>query len=218
MQKLTIISTYHEYLLEGIFILRQWIDHKSEISSGTKNRIAEINCRYSFLMFANSIEAAANSLILSLKRDNNFYEEIERLGTLLKFQIYCEVLGKGFDRSSVNYARLKELISCRNDFVHPKPRMVEYELKESFGVEYKIKRSSSRSYPSYFSEINSEHAIFALQDTLNFMSWICFDTCGFDIREGAFKLGFNSFGSSGDLDILEEELGLMFDKRSLGIG
>ena len=52
------ISTYHEYPLEAIVVLREGLQRK-ELEG-------EIFSRYSFLLIANSLEAAANALLLSL--------------------------------------------------------------------------------------------------------------------------------------------------------
>ena len=93
----TSISTYHEYILEAIYALRHGLlfyeqakNIPSDLGSDNSLIIAEINCRYSFLMIANSLEAAANALLLSLDLDKEYYEELERTSTLVKFKLFCD--------------------------------------------------------------------------------------------------------------------------------
>lgn len=219
------VSTYHEYLLEGILSLRtglRLIHYANSLpvdtGSDTSGILGEINCRYAFLMIANSLEAGANSLILSLNRDKDFYDEIEKFNTMLKFQIFCELSGKRLDKGNAICANIKDIIYCRNEFVHPKPRLVDYKIDEaSSKINYNIKRTKVKQYPHYFSEVKPEHVLTALQDTLQFVSWICFDICKFGLQEGALRVGLNSYGSTADLDIIEVEQQRKFDKRSFGI-
>lgn len=95
------ISTYHEYILEAIYALRYafTLYEKAKLLPADQGAddsiiIAEINWRYSFLMISNSLEAAANALLLSLNLEKEYYEELERTNTLVKFKIFCCFMGK----------------------------------------------------------------------------------------------------------------------------
>lgn len=194
----TSISTYHEYILEAIYSLRHGLffskkakQVSQDIGSDQSMIIAEIFCRYSFLMIANSLEAAANALLLSLDLDKLIYEKLERKKTLDKFKLFCDYSGRSLDQGDVKYARVNDVIKCRNEFVHPKPQIANYTVDSTtFYVHYNIKKTKSRTYPLYFSEIKSENVLTALQDTLAFLSWVCFDICQLNIQEGAFKIRF----------------------------
>lgn len=218
------ISTYHEYILEAIFSLRHslsYFEHTkhipADVGSDHSMLVAEINCRYSFLMIANSLEAAANALLLSLKLDNEYYEELERTKTLVKFKLFCDFNGRKLNQGDVKFARVKDIISCRNEFVHPKPKKVVYNVENSTStISYEVKKTRNRNYPHYFSEIKPLHVLAALEDTLSFLSWLCFDICKLNIEEGALKIGFGAFGSTADLDIIGNEYNIKFDKRTFG--
>ncbi|MBL7765387.1 MAG: hypothetical protein JNJ58_04805 [Chitinophagaceae bacterium] len=220
----TSISTYHEYIFEAICALRFGLAHfengkfvPADIGSDQSMLSAELNCRYSFLMISNSLEAAANALLLSLSLDTAYYEELERTSTLVKFKLFCDFSGKRLDQGDIKFGRIKELISCRNEFVHPKPLKAFYRIDDlTSDTRFEIKSTRNRNYPIYFSEIKPSHVLTALEDTLIFISWVCFDICKLDIQDGALRLGFGSYGSTGDIDFIGENYEIKFDRRTFG--
>jgi hypothetical protein len=188
-----------------------------DIGSDSSMLISEIHCRYSFLLIANSIEAAANSLISDVTSDESLYSDLEKLSTLTKFRIFCEFKGVTLDKGNVKYSRVKEIIECRNEFVHPKPRSVNYSVHEETGdISFNVKKTHGRGYPHYFSLIRPEMVLVALQDTLSFLSWICFDLCKYELKAGAMLIGNGAYGSTADIDILGSEYGISFDMRTFG--
>src|SRR4051812_15954768 len=105
------ISTYHEYMIEATSALRLGLDfHKKFLelpentTSDSSGYFAAMNCRYAFLMIANSLEAAANALLLSKRYSNDYYQELEKLNTLLKFKLFCNLQGKQLDSGNVLYS------------------------------------------------------------------------------------------------------------------
>jgi hypothetical protein len=218
------ISTYHEYVLEATSAFDIGLKFNSNITNGEEvimlkdPYIASMFFRYSFLMICNSLEAAANSLLISLNLEKDYYIELEKLGTLLKFKIFCEMNGFRLDSGDTKYSNIKELVFCRNEFVHPKPHRVNYKYHPITGeLEMDVKKTSNREYPIYFNNITLPQTVSALKDCLSFLSWIIFDICKFSVREGALKLGLNSFGSTGDIYTIESKLNIKFDKRTFGI-
>ncbi|MFN8358772.1 MAG: hypothetical protein U0264_02555 [Candidatus Kapaibacterium sp.] len=220
----TPISTYHEYILEAISALRfglsyykQALQVPADVGSDPSMHHAELFCRYSFLMISNSLEAAANTLLLSLKFEKVSYDELEKLGTIAKFQLYCELTKKKLNRSDVRLSRVKDIITCRNEFVHPKPKVVNFRIdKDSSEIVFDIKRTNTRNYPKYFIELKPLQVLTALDDTLNFISWVCFDICQFDIVDGSFLLGLGTNTQNADLDIIGYEHKIKFDQRTFG--
>ena len=93
-----------------------------------------------------------------------------------------------------------------------KTRQVIHRLFRKFD----IKSKQNRNYPTYFSEIKPLHLLTALEDALTFLSWVCFDICKLEIQDGAFRLGFGSYGSTADIDIIGIENNITFDKRTFG--
>lgn len=178
---------------------------------------AYLHTRYSFIMISNSIEAAANAFLISLNFNKEYYEELERLNTLLKFQIFCDLNGKRLNQEDVKYARIKEIINCRNEFVHPKPKINVNSTSDDSAIIYDFKKTKTRNYPLYFIMINPYQVIDALEDTLTFISWICFDICKFGIKEGAMKLGLDSTESRAEILDIGELYSRSFDRRSFGV-
>jgi hypothetical protein len=205
----TRVSTYHEYLNEATAALHLGLKYPG--------LAGDLFCRYSLLLIANSLEAAANAMLLSLNLDKDYYDELEKLGTLLKFKTYCNFKGKKLDNGNVKIARIKDLISCRNEFVHPKPKQVLFNLNfDTNQVEFDLVKTKNRNYPLYFSEIKHNHTLTALEDVLSFVSSVCFDICELNVKDGSMMLGIGSCSSTGDIDILGHENQIKFDHRSFG--
>ena len=217
-----IISTYHEYVLEGSFSLRIGLTNitksyniSDEIEKETLVNIANLNCRYSFLMFANALEAAANALLMHSTQDKSLYFDLEKQKTLLKFRIFCKLHGKELNISDQRYNNIKELIQVRNEFVHPKPKDVEFvDEKDLLNLELNTKKTKSKTYPLYFGEINEQHAIEALKDILDFIAWVCFDICELPIGDGALILGLGTVCGNNDIEHISRMVNTEFDYRT----
>jgi len=83
-------------------------------------------------------------------------------------------------------------------------------------IKYDIKLTKNRNYPLYFSEIKLCNVLTALEDTLAFLSWVCFDICELEIQDGAFRLGLGSISSTADIDFIGSKLNIKLDKRTFG--
>jgi len=178
-------------------------------------RDSEILCRFAFLMAANALEAAANALLLDLKTSNALYEDFEKLSTLLKFEVVCMAHGKSLDRGNDLYGRIKEIVQCRNEFVHPKPQKVTVQsTSDGRDWDIKVKRTKKRGYPTSFNMFEPRHSRDAVGDILRFVSWVVFDVLKFEIKDGALRLGFDSMCSTGTVLLLAHEYG--FDIRTFG--
>lgn len=223
-QNRTPISTYREYILEAVYALRFGLSFYEKAKQLDPDKgsdpsmiIAEINCRYSFLMIANSLESAANALLLSLNLDKRYYEELERNSTLVKFKLFCDFMGKRLDHGDIKFGRIKDIIDCRNEFVHPKPRKANYSIDNiTSEINFEVKTTKNRNYSLYFSEMKPIQVLTALKDTLEFLSWVCFDICKLEIKDGSLRLGLDSYGNNADIDIIGESSNIHFDKRTFG--
>lgn len=175
---------------------------------------AGYHARYAFLTSSNALEAAANSLLLGMKIEKSLYDDLEKLGTILKFELFCALNAKLIDRSNNLYARIKDVIKCRNEFVHPKPQHVEVIESLNGGLDFSVKRTKTSDYPLYISLFETKHAKRAISDILSFISWIVFDICKYELTEGAFLIGNNAISISGDVEIAAQKHG--FDLRPFG--
>jgi len=218
------IATYHEYILEGIYSLRLGllamraarVEDQDTDPSGA-GVVANLHFRYSFLMNCMALESAANALLIDVDPSGGAYKDYERKPLIEKFKHYCKLKSRDLDSSDEQLERIKRLIESRHEFVHPKPRKGactdDGEVSENVGEGKDI---PDHYYPKYFGLIGEQQALRALQDTVAFLSWLCFDVCGLRIEEGAYALGLGSFGSTADLDFVSEENNLELDTRTFG--
>ena len=217
------IDTYHEHMCEAIYALRSGLTfykdakqtEEDDLKWGWLYRNAVMQCRYAFLLAANALEAAANALLLELDTSRASYEDLEKLQTLLKFEVVCLTHGKKLDRGNALYGRVVDVVKCRNEFVHPKPRKTLVQLNaDGSDMEIIVAKTKMKGYPTAFSNFDPNHAREAIGDVLAFISWIAFDVCQYSIDDGSLRLGFGSRRSTGDVTILAHEYG--FDTRSFG--
>ena len=178
---------------------------------------AGMQCRYAFLLAANALEAAANAVLLGLETGQASYSDLERLPTLLKFEIFCLAKGKTLDRGDNLYACVKDAVKCRNAFVHPKPTKAPTELSsDGSTVDIITSRTKTKGYPTYFSVFEPDHSRDAIGHILAFLSWVVFDICKYEQKAGCLLLGYESYGSTGSVSIVGEEHG--FDLRTFDTG
>lgn len=176
------------------------VAHHSYTAAGT-------DCRYAFLLAANALEAAANALLLGLDTGRSSYSDMEKLPTLLKFEIFCLAKGKRIDRSNDLYGRVKDVVRCRNEFVHPKPTDALVELTANGSdVEVKVAKTRTRGYPMSFCMFEPTHAREAIGDILAFVAWVVFDICKFEMKDGALIIGHQSCGSTGSISLVGSEI------------
>lgn len=217
------IDTYHEYMTEAILALRLGINSLLDATGDGHDDHhrhfvyveANMQCRFAFLLAANAVESAANALILGSGVSRELYRDIEKIGTILKFEIFCMSKGKTLDRGNVLYAKMRDVVRCRNEFVHPKPRNAEaLIIPDKPGVEFAIKKTKTMKYPEYFSMFEPKHSVQAIGDILSFLSWVVFDVCQYGLDDGALVLGLGERGSSSNVCWLAHEYD--FDVRTFG--
>ena len=217
------IDTYHGHMCEAIKSARSYFSLKEHAGKcrpddPDRHNLMEdsgMQCRYAFLMATNSLEAAANALLKGLDISHALYGDLEKLSTLLKFEVVCIASGKKLDRDRDFFGRIKEIVRCRNEFVHPKPSLVPCGLAgDSKTLEPQLRRTKSRGYPLALEYLTPEHTKDAIGDILAFLSWVVFDICQCGIRDGAMALGCKSLCLSGDIDLFAREYG--FDIRTFG--
>ena len=178
---------------------------------------AGMHGRYGFLTACFAAEAGANALLESLPQiGKSLLDDLEKLKTINKFEVFALVHGKPLDRGNDLYKRMLMTIRLRNDFVHPKDTKVEFastgEKNEPQIVE---KLSGNRSYPTSLDFFEPRHGIDLVRDILAFVSWVVFDTCGLMVNEGSRKLSRDIQCSTGLLR--ESQQLLRYDLRSFGI-
>lgn len=129
----------------------------------------------------------------------SLYNDIEKLGTPLKFELFCILNNKKFDRDNFLYAKIKDVVRCRNEFVHPKPKDVDYQINENDDIELLVTKTKTGNYPLYISLFEPGNVKLALSDMLSFLAWIVFDICGYNLKDGSFLIRNKVVSTSADI-------------------
>jgi hypothetical protein len=218
------INYYSEFMCEAIssyliaekyFELSRNVPPERDLEKSNHYSSANYNARYAFLTAANALESAANALILGMDIGRSLYDELEKLSTLLKYEVFCISNGKRIDRSNSLYAKIKDVVKCRNEFVHPKPLHVNIRTNENDEIKFGVKRTKTRNYPLYISLFEPGHVQYAIRDILSFIAWVVFDICAYNIKEGALIIGNNTVSTTGAVSIAGDQY--EFDLRSFGL-
>lgn len=203
------IDTFYEYMDEsfGVLSIANNLKEDDERNPGDPNSafyrpneymVSRLS-RYSFLLSSMALESGANALIKKISNTNSMYEDYEKLPTLLKYETFCMYNGKIIDRGNTKYQNVKNIIYCRNEFVHPKPREAKVLTSEN-GELLVSSKENKNNYPVYLNFIMLDHSISAIGDIANFTSWILFDLCRFEIEDGCLTLGLDTYSSTGSMD------------------
>ena len=116
------ISIPAEYRYIAFFeLLADAILQHREATRTTEPFMMNRFARASILASALSVECVANCLLIALDTSQKLSDELDRMSPLSKIEVYLKLKSKpALDRGNVKVARIADLISARNDFVHPK--------------------------------------------------------------------------------------------------
>jgi hypothetical protein len=173
---------------------------------------AGMSARYAFLSACNALENAAYSILVNSERlSSSLVEELNHLNTLNKFEVFGLMHGKTIDRGNDCYARVKQVVKCRNAFVHPKGISVPF-CSETMTAEPRL--ISGREYPQAFDFLEVKQAAAMIGDILRFVAWVVFDICGLSAEAGTELINGGSLSWTGDCDLAHEIW--HYDVRSFG--
>ena len=115
---------FYDLLADAAF---QHRNAAAELDSFRMNRFA----RASIIAAALSVECAANCLIHSLELSAALRIELDKLPALAKIETYLLLSHFGaLNRGRLEVQQMKELISARNEYVHPKVTKIEATVEE----------------------------------------------------------------------------------------
>jgi hypothetical protein len=173
---------------------------------------AELFSRYAFLLASNALENCAHSILAnSEKLSSSLLEDIDKIGTINKFEIFALIHGSTVNRGDGRYSKIREVIKCRNAFVHPKNLMVPVESDGVRGIPRVV---GNRNYPLAFEFMEIEQVAHMIGDILRFISWVVFDVCKYKIEEAPHLISDDSQWWMNDLEVGERLWG--YDFRSFG--
>lgn len=149
----------------------------AEPDSFRMNRYA----RASIIAAALSVECAANCLINSLDLTAHLRAELDKMPVLAKIETYLVLSDFGpLDRGRIEVQRVKELISARNDYVHPKVTTIDATVEEpkDAGIDWHVPFSLDGEHWSglqipkkamFWSKTNSQTALKAIAEFFHYL-------------------------------------------------
>lgn len=145
------------------------------------NDLQHTLARASIISSAFFLEACANSCIDMLGLGTRFSDEVDKLPTIAKFDLFLQIRfrGKKLDRSRTEYQGYSELKILRDSFVHPRAQRyewIEWSEDSSTSTSPRSKYLGLAKIPAY---CYSEDAVIALQASHRFASYFFKDCCGF---------------------------------------
>jgi hypothetical protein len=174
-------------------------------------RDSGVLARYAFLLPCNALENSAYSVLANCgKLSQSLTDEIDKLNTFNKFEVFALVHGKLIDRGDGRYGKAKQVIKCRNELVHPKGLDV---LMHPGFAKAEPRLVGGREYPSAFDFGEVEQAVTMIGDILGFIGWVVFDVCRFSPKDGHTLINGAIQSWTSDLDVAHELW--KYDLRSL---
>ena len=159
------------------------IDRESD-EHGCESTLVRGSIINSLLLF----ECAANCCIDLLKLRGSYFDDVDKLPFLSKFEFFLNRVSPAleFDRGCLVVQSVAELKSLRDGYVHPKVKKKQYAASDPgcFAVEFDKTKELGISYdPGQWSHSTAISAIRTVSDFFNlfFLQWCHFDSdtvCG----------------------------------------
>ena len=127
------------------------------------------------------IEASANVCLESLNLGGQLEDDIDRIPTLSKFDLYLRLRFKNrkLDRGAFPAQGARELKTIRDAFVHPKGHKVLWEEMADGSRTSESPRTKTLSLPKVAAYFGPDDAIISLQATHRFLNYFFKDICKF---------------------------------------
>jgi hypothetical protein len=177
---------------------------------------AGVLSRYSFFTALAAFEAGGNALLEGIRGvSSSLVDELDRLSTPTKYELFALCNGTPLDRSVDHFAKMMQIVRLRNAFVHPKDVSIDLIAEADGSYSVKQRTVGNRTYPPALEFLELRHSLDIVGDILRFVSWVLFDTCSLAIADGADILNRKFRSHSGDVFFANETFG--YDIRSFGI-
>lgn len=113
------LRTFTDLLYDSVYLLYFAFDINQR---DYKDDVIKPHIRSSIMSSLLLLECGANCLLDSLDLPNHFYNDIDKLSMLSKFEYYLTTLNNGsiFDRGCKEIQVISELKQIRDTYVHPK--------------------------------------------------------------------------------------------------
>lgn len=142
-----------------------------------------LGCRYArqaIVLASLAVECAANCVLAATKMAATLRKDIEKMASLSKLDACLHLRGCQLDRGRIEVQKAAELISARNDFVHPKIHSWSMEFHSLVNEADRVLLNMGGEI-AYYPALNiprradlwrSDHSLLAIQALLDFIAYI----------------------------------------------
>ncbi len=170
------LRTFEDLLYDSVYLLYFAFDINQD---DYEDDVISPFVRSSILNSALLLECGANCLIDALNLPGKFYDDIEKLPSLSKFEFFLNrVNGKQlFDRGCKEVQSISELKSIRDFYVHPKVKKAKYERISEDVWDADFGNTDFLKFPRDPRSWKRDHAILALKSVNNFYNKFFLEWC-----------------------------------------
>ena len=171
------LRTFEDQLYDSVYLLCFAFDKNQD---EYKDDVIRPFIRSPVLNTVLLLESGANCLIDALNLPSQFYNDIEKLPFLSKFEFFLSKINseKRFDRGCREVQGISELKSVRDFYVHPKVKKSRYEKVAENIWDANYGETKQLKFPREPSQWTREHAILALKSVNDFYNKYFIEWCG----------------------------------------
>lgn len=173
------LKTFNDLLYDSVYLLYFASDIDIEKYD---DDVASPLIRASIMNSILLLECGANCLIDSLSLPSKFYDDIEKLPFLSKYEFFLQskFQNKRFDRGVTQIQKIKELKTLRDFYVHPKVKKSKYERIGEHSWDASYGHTNTMQLPRDPSRWKIKHAIDALKGVNEFFNLYLLEWCEFN--------------------------------------
>ena len=173
------LRTFEDLLYDSVYLLYFSFDTNQD---NYKDDVIGPFIRSSILNSILLLECGANCAIDSLNLPGKFYEDIEKLPMLTKFEYFLTSINvkQKFDRGCKQVQAISELKSIRDFYVHPKVKKAKYRSIGENIWDADFGQTNQLKFPREPRKWFHEHAILALKSVNDFYNLFFLNWCGFE--------------------------------------
>lgn len=170
------LRTFEDLLYDSVYLLYFSFDTNQD---DYDDDVISPFVRSSIINSVLLLECGANCLIDALNLPSQFYNDIEKLPFLSKFEFFLNRVNSKqlFDRGCKELQAISELKSIRDFYVHPKVKKTKYEKIGDNLWDANFGNTNQLNFPREPRKWRRKHAILALKSVNDFFNKFFLDWC-----------------------------------------
>lgn len=174
------LRTFEDQLYDSVYLLYFAFDTNQELCA---DDVIRPLIRSSVLNSILLIESGANCLIDALNLPGAYYDDIEKLPALSKFEFFLGKIDpeKTFDRGCSEVQAMSELKSIRDFYVHPKVKRSKYHRVSENVWDTDFGETTQLKFPREPREWSTDHAVAALKAINHFYNKFFLEWCNLSV-------------------------------------